>query len=113
MEILFRNKALNDVLEEIITAFYELCPEAAAEFERIVSEESKSLVKESAMSADGNFLNLCKLPKIMYMFIRAQMRKRCGIDDFFRDWENYYLLTKVWKNARIRRRSLPRLVISE
>lgn len=104
MEIVIKNAALVRILEEIADAWRSLRPASYREFLEIIDEESKQLLKPTAMSADGNMLNYCKLPTDLYAFIKHQMRKRCGIDDFFRDPENYRLLTKVWSDTRIRRK---------
>jgi hypothetical protein len=105
MEIIIKNKALTDVLEEIIQAYYDVCPTEAQIFEDMVRAESQHLVKQSGMSEDGCFMTLIKLPSnALYRFIKEQVAKRCGLDDFFRDPENYRLLGRVWANARIKKK---------
>lgn len=103
MQIVVKNAAVVRILEEIADAWRSLRPESYKAFLQIVDEESKQLLKPTAMSADGNMLNYCKLPADLYGFVKHQMCKRCGIDDFFRDHDNYVLLTKVWSETRIRR----------
>lgn len=103
MEVIVKNAAVVRILEEIADAFRTLRPPSYRAFLAIVDEESKALKRPNAMSTDGHMLNFCKLPADLYTFVKQQMRKRCGIDDFFRDAKNYYLLTKVWSDARIRR----------
>src|SRR5437867_7830358 len=100
MQIVIKNKALTETLEEILNAYYDTCPAEAEIFEAMVKEESKHLVKSSGMSEDGCFMTLLKLPPNgLYSFIRWQVSKRCGLDDFFRDPENYRLLGRIWANA--------------
>lgn len=103
MEIVVKDAAVVRILEEIADAWRCLRPESYRDFLELMDEESKNLIKPTAMSAGGNMLNFGKLPTDLYVFIKQQMRKRCGIDDFFRDPTNFYLLTKVWSDARIRR----------
>lgn len=116
MEILIKNRAITDVLLEIGDAFRALCPADYEHFLKHVQEESTRLIKPSGMSEGGTILNMMKIPmgtnsrgerKSLYAFIREQMNKRCGIDDFFRDKKNYYLLCQVWRDAWVKKTPTP------
>lgn len=116
MEVLIKNKAVETILEEIFEAFAAIDPQGAEDFIQHVKEESQQLVKPSGMSTDGAILNLMKIPCIrnslgekinLYSFIKQTMHSRCGIDDFFRDAENYRLMCKVWTNAKVKRKPTP------
>src|ERR1051326_4940574 len=77
MEIIIKNKALTDVLEEIIQAYYDVCPTEAQIFEDMVRAESQHLVKQSGMSEDGCFMTLIKLPSnALYRFIKEQVDRK-------------------------------------
>lgn len=103
MDFHVKDAAATAVLEEIAAAFrdqfplyYERCLETLRTNERF-------LKKPSAMSDEGTLLLMGQLPPILYSFIKHQMRKRCGISDFFADPKHWTLLFKVWPDARIRR----------
>lgn len=102
-EILFKGRAVENFLTECVESFYDLKPAVMRAFERIVDEESKSLLKPTAMSEHGHFLNFCKLPADLATFIRQQYRLRFEPVDFFADPDNYYLLCSIFKKARVRR----------
>ena len=106
-EIHFKNRALTSFLEEVGEAWCDLRPDSAAEFTRIVREHSGNLIKPSAMSQDGNFLELCHIPNDLYSFIKQEYRKRFEDRDFFADRDNYYLLCKVWPAIRVKRKPTP------
>ena len=102
MEILIKNKSIETFLKEVADAWRDLCPTEYEKFRRYIAEESMSLVKPSGMSHDGHFMNFMYLPEGLYPFIKQQARKRLGIDDFFRDSDNYRLLKKVWPDAAVK-----------
>lgn len=116
MEILIKNAAVTDVLNDIGNAFRERCPADYDLFIKHVQEESTKLIKPSGMSEGGTLMNFMKIPMAtnslgkrisLYAFIRWQMQKRCGIDDFFRDKKNYYLLCQVWRDAWVKKNPTP------
>lgn len=104
MQIVMKNQALAQTLESIISAYYALLPRQAAAFEKYVREESGQLVKPTGMSKSGSMMNWVKIPSVLYSFIKKEMRKLHGIDDFFRDYEHYKLLMQVWKAAVVKRK---------
>lgn len=104
MEILVRNKAIEDFLATVADAYHELYPDAHDAFLAAVRERSHALINPSGMSEGGTFLDLGCIPKHIYHFIRWQARKRLGIDDFFRDSEHYRLLFKAWPDAATKRK---------
>lgn len=104
MEIIIKDAALTRTLEEIAEAYAAVCPDAYAAFCQIVEQESKNLVKPTGMSKQGHFMDVCRIPAHLYTFIRQQMLKRHGIDDFFRDRRHYDLLLKTWPACKIKRK---------
>lgn len=111
MEILIKNQSIINVLSDIGEAFRALCPDDYDSFIKYVKDEKTKLIKPSGMSTEGHFMNFMKLPcgtnskgeRInLYSFIKQQMRKRCGIEDFFADRHNYYLLCQVWSDAHVK-----------
>lgn len=109
MEIIIKNASIIKFIEEVAAAYAEFWPTEYARFKEIVAAESANLIKPSAMSRDGTLLNFCKLPANLYAFIRIQARRRLGLDDFFRDPDNYRLLCKTWPDLRIQRAATQRL----
>lgn len=103
MEIVIKNQAIERDLATIVNWYYTKYPESAASFDSYVSEESSRLIKPTAMTTDGHMLNFAKLPAPLYSIIKRAFSMVHGIDDFFRDQSNYYLLCKVWQTARIKR----------
>ena len=104
MEILMKDRVIDRLLEETVAAFYELCPETARIFEDQIREESASLVSPSGLSKDGTLLSYCKLPQLLWAFLKFQGKKRLGTHDFFRDKSNFDRLVKVWRACAIKRR---------
>lgn len=110
MEILVKNAAVVKVLDEIGEAYRALCPGDWERFIQAVKEEGQRLQKQNAMSSDGTMLNYMKIPCVtwrgrtgnLYAFIKHEMKKRCGIEDFFAERENYQLLCRVWKDAKVK-----------
>jgi hypothetical protein len=110
-EICIKGAALTTTLNEIAEAYAHICPEEYEAFLGFVGENNKNLIKPSGMSSGGNMMDLCKLPSGVYSFVKHQMRKRHGIDDFFADPKNYYLLCKVWSNCCTKHRKTPTLIV--
>jgi hypothetical protein len=102
MEILFKNKAVEDVMEEIVKQFVALRPHEAKAMQEYIVGESAHLHTSSGMSKDGTMRNYCKMPKLLYSFIVQQMRKRCGIPNFFASSSDYRLFLKIWSNAKMK-----------
>ena len=122
MEILVKNAAVTKVLQEIGDAYAANYPHDYARFIAAVKEESTKLLKPTGMSADGHLMNFMKIPCAtnkqgarisLYAFIRKQIAKRCGIDDFFRDRKNYYLLCQVWRDAYVKKTPTHMLKVAE
>lgn len=122
MEILIKNAAVVKVLEEIGATFAAEYPRDYEEFVKHVREESKNLIQPNGMSPGGHLMNFMKIPcatnKLgnrvsLYAFIKNQMQKRCGIDDFFRDRQNYFLLKKVWADAYVKKTPTPMLKVTQ
>ena len=103
MEVLFKNQSVLTFLTEVLAEWADLRPASYATFKRIVAEEHGALIKPSAMSADGCFLNYCKLPADLYAFIKREYRRRFENVDFFADPANYRLLCQVGSDLRVRR----------
>jgi len=108
-----KDQALERTLEEIADAYEELQPGEWAAFQAILNERSKCLINKSGMSGDGTMLDYCHLPAGLYGFIKQQMRKRHGIDDFFKTKSNYSLLCKVWTACETRRKKKQILQIKD
>lgn len=104
MQVLVKNQAVRAELEAIADEWRARFPQEYEDFMSIIDEESKNLIKTTAMSKDGNMLNYCKIPQLLHDFILYRFRKRHGVQDFFRDPKNYRLLAEVWPASRIRRK---------
>lgn len=102
MEILMRNQAIINFLKEVADAYRACFPYKYQQFLDIIAAESANLIKPSGMSADGSMLSYMKLPEHIYTFIKHAALKHLGIDDFFRDPENYHLLVKCWPDAKMK-----------
>jgi hypothetical protein len=105
MQIIIKDQALTKTLEEIADAYRAICPSEYTAFLGLVNSASKSLKRPNGMSDEGHFLDLMRFPGRLYPFIKQQMRKRHGIDDFFADKKNYRLVAKVWSEIQTRRKA--------
>ena len=104
MQILIKDRAIDSILEQTVDAFYELAPDTAHLFEAHVREVSAARVNPSGISADGTVMSYCKIPSVLWAFLKWQGRKRLGTNDFFRDKTNFDRLCKVWRACAIKRR---------
>jgi len=118
VQILTKGRALTDTITEIGEAYRACYPTDYAAFIKLIKDESGVLTRPTGMSDDGTMMNFMKIPMAtnslgerinLYSFIKQQMRKLHGIDDFFADRNNYYLLRDIWRDAQIRRQKPARL----
>lgn len=104
-EIIIKNAALERTLSEIADAYRACCPSEYTAFLALVNTASASQKQSSGMSDEGHFMDLMRFPGTLYPFIKHQMRKRHGIDDFFRDKANYRLVMKVWSDLKLKHKA--------
>lgn len=102
-QVIVKDAAVRAELEAIADEWRAQFPADYEEFLRIIAEESKNVLKATAMSTEGNYLNYAKIPALLHDFIVYRFRKRHGVHDFFRDAKNYRLLAEVWPASRVRR----------
>lgn len=103
-EIIVKNQALEKNIETFVNWYYNRHPAEATAFEELVKRESENLINENGMSKEGCFMAMGMVPQHMYSVLKQAMRIALGIDDFWRDYSNYKLFYKVWRNAMIRRK---------
>lgn len=111
IQIHVKDAAVTAILEEIASAYADLYPQEYEEFIACCREEEQTLLKPTGMSTDGTMMTFCKIPSTIYSFIKHQMRKRCGIPDFFKEESNYRLVTKIWSTCAIRHKRTARLEV--
>ena len=104
LSIHIKDRAVDQILEETIAAFYEYLPDTAKLFEDEVRASSASLVDPTGVSADGTMLSYCKIPSVLWSFLKWQGRKRLGVQDFFKDKHNFDRLCKIWRACAVKRR---------
>lgn len=113
MEILVRNQAVINILNQIADVIHSHYPDDYEAFIKYVILESQHLVKPSGLSPEGHIMNFMKIPCVtnkagekinLYGAIKRLMRKYCGIEDFFSDRKNYELLCQTWKDAYVKKR---------
>lgn len=101
MEIVIKGQALEQLLTACVKEFYSQCPELASICEEHVKDQGVLLKKSSGMSPEGTLKIYAAFPAWLYAFIKKQAHKRLGIDDVWRDPENYRLLTKIWGACKV------------
>ena len=109
-QVLIKGQSLERYVEEVADAFRAIAPGVYNHFRTAVEHESKNLVKQSGMSAEGHFLNRMYITSVLYAFIAKDARQRFGID-FFADSSNYDLLCRKWSDLKTKTRPTPFLEV--
>ena len=104
MNFVINNQALESLFNEIVTAYYSLYPKEALAIEEHVTRQSGGLRNPNGMSPDGHMMILAAYPQDLHSFAKIQARKRLGIDDVFRDEDNFRLFLRVYSKCRVKRK---------
>ena len=102
-----KDQALLQTLEEIAASYALLKPDEYKATVDCARRASDTLAKPTGMSVGGNFMSVAEIPTDVYSFVKWQMKKRHGIDDFFRDERNTRLLLRVFEDFQVKRKPTP------